>query len=363
MLRSAHSYSPRAFHRLKHTLHQVRTVNKRNETARIAATLGLLRIVEALATRDCLLVMNYHRIGNNDVEPFDSLVYSATAAELEQQLAYLKTRYRIVTLDEAVSLVTGKTRPKGPSVLITFDDGYIDNYRIAYPILKSFDVQGTFFLVSSYLKRPVIPWWDRIAYLVRNSQQDKLILRYPELIEIPLPPGRRAQAIRTVIDLYKSTATTDTDRFLEELEEACRPYMPMPEGVRLFLDVEEAREMVRGGMAVGSHTQTHQILSKLNQKQQVAELMNSRDELCASLGVPINTIAYPVGSKAAFNETTFSALKTSGYQAGFSFHGGLNYPPGFTPFNIKRVGADTGNPFARFRLQVAGAITARGRDF
>ena len=180
-------------------------------------------MVERLAKRDCLLILNYHRIGNREAETFDELVYNATEEEFTRQVKYLNQEFGVVTLKDALAFVSGEKSFGQPGVLLTFDDGYIDNYRAAFPILKSFGLEGTFFLVSDYLTRPIVPWWDKIAYLVRNTGKTQLVLTYPRPIDLRLSDGRRAREIRTVLDLFKSPDTANPERFLSELESACGP--------------------------------------------------------------------------------------------------------------------------------------------
>lgn len=327
------------------------------------SSLGVVRLAEMLAKRDCLAVVNYHRIGDKNAEPFDELVYSATASDFEQQVRYLAKRFRIVALEEALESLTGKRPLRGPTVLITFDDGYLDNYRIAFPILRSLRAPATFFLISSYLRNPIIPWWDKIAYLVRNSGRTNITLSYPQSVNFPLPTGRRAGVIRQVVDLYKSSATTEPETFMQELENACAPVPAVPTDARLFINVEEAREMIQGGMQIGSHTRTHRILAKLPREEQASEILGSQDELCRDLGVPIEAIAYPVGSHTAFSETTVSILQSSTYRAAFSFYGGVNQCPAPRPFDVTRFGVDSTDTMQRFEVKVTGAILSNGYVF
>lgn len=336
---------------------------KKNVCAELALRLGMVRIIETFAKRNCLMVLNYHRIGDKHLEAFDEAMYSATGEQFEVQVSYLRRKFTLVTLEEAVDLVTGSHKFHGTAVLITFDDGYLDNYLIAFPILRSLQIQGTFFLISSYLENPVIPWWDRIAYVVRGSKQKNLRLSYPESIEFTLEPGRRSNIVSSILELYKSPKTGNPQRFIEELEAACSPYEPWPARTRLFMNLDEAREMIRGGMAVGSHTKTHPILSQLTREEQITELAESRASLSSQLAIPIDTLAYPVGRQTAFNQTTRSVLRDTGYRAAFSFYGGLNQPGTTDCLDIKRFGIESDYPFARFRLQTAGAVASGGYWF
>ena len=321
-------------------------------------------MVEQLAKRDCLLILNYHRIGNREAETFDELVYNATEEEFTRQVKYLNQEFGVVTLKDALAFVSGEKSFGQPGVLLTFDDGYIDNYRAAFPILKSLGLEGTFFLVSDYLTRPIVPWWDKIAYLVRNTEQDRLILSYPRLIDLQLPEGRRAREIRIVLDLFKSPDTTDPERFLAEIESACEPCPTLPQDCRLFLNTDEALEMVNSGMAIGSHTKSHRILSKLSSDEQLVEVSLSRSELSRQLNWNVDTLAYPVGSRAAFDRNTIAVLQRTSYRAAFSFYGGINTASSpIDRFDVRRIDAYTTGPFSRFRLQIAGAVASGGKVF
>lgn len=121
--------------------------------------------------------------------------------------------------------------------------------------------------------------------------------------------------------------------------------------------------MIAAGMAIGSHTKTHRILSKLPKEEQIDEVSLSKSDLSRRLNIEIDTLVYPVGSQDAFNEVTTAALERAGYQTAFSFYGGINTDGGRNRFNTKRIGVDTGNPFSRFRVQVAGAILSGGTVF
>ena len=122
---------------------------KRELAARASAWVGFTSVLENLPQRRVLMILTYHRIGNAEDTPFDSNVFSATAEELDAQIAYFKRRFHMATLEEALAMNSGHG-PRGTSVLITFDDGYLDNYNLAFPILRSHGVQGVFFLPTAF---------------------------------------------------------------------------------------------------------------------------------------------------------------------------------------------------------------------
>lgn len=63
-----------------------------------------------------------------------------------QQIEYMKNNFNIVTMEQVIDAVEGKSELSEKALLLTFDDGYIDNYTFAFPILEEFGIQGSFFI-------------------------------------------------------------------------------------------------------------------------------------------------------------------------------------------------------------------------
>lgn len=331
-------------------------IEKRQLISQVSASLGITRLLESMPQQRILMVLNYHRIGNPWESPYDPGVFSATAQQFDWQIGYLKRRFCMTTLEGAIAMARGDA-PIRTSVLITFDDGYLDNYSQAFPILRSHSVQGVFFLPTSFVGTNHVPWWDMIAYLIKKSRKDIIRLQYPEQIEFDLRRQGVLQVIRKILQMYKSPAMRLPDRFLHDLKAACETSFPPPNSERCFMNWREAREMQEGGMAFGSHTHTHEILSKLPVERQRQEVCMSREILETQLNRRVDVLAYPVGGQHCFTPETMEAARSSGYRAAFSFFGGFNRQGRVQPFNICRVGVGPQGQ-SRFRLRVAlGAFT------
>lgn len=327
--------------------------------AAACAGMGVTWLLEKLPRPPVLMILNYHRIGDPDATEYDSGTFSCTAAEFDWQIGYLKRHYRMTTLDEVLGLLAGDGRLTEPRVLITFDDGYIDNYQDAFPVLRRRGVQGVFFLPTAFTGTSRIPWWDAIAYIVKRSRKARFRLQYPQPEEFDLAADRAGRCIMRVLRLYKQPAMRDHGRFVEELERACESSRPSGDTERCFLNWNEAREMQQGGMAFGSHTHNHEILSKLPARKQFEELSFSREILQRELKRDVDTLAYPVGAPDTFSSETVEALRQAKYRAAFSFYGGFNKAGLIEPFDIRRCGVG-GQTRRRLRLQTAlGSLTGR----
>jgi peptidoglycan/xylan/chitin deacetylase (PgdA/CDA1 family) len=314
---------------------------------------GVTLLFGQLPERDLLLVLTYHRIGNRDDDPYDPGAFSASGDQLNEQISYLKRHVSLVTLQEAVAFIDGTINEKTRRcrVLITFDDGYLDNYDVAYPILRSHGVQGVFFLTTSLVGSYDVPWWDYIAYLMKTARQRRFRLRYPSDLVVDVDKNGMTKSLRDVLGLYKRPENTDPTRFMRELREEAKGNDP-PGTMRRFLDWNEAREMSSGGMAIGSHTHSHRVLSQLGPDQQRQELAHSRALLREQLGLEAEALAYPVGAASSFSDQTQHLAQEVGYRIAFSFYGGTNLPGMTRRYDVKRVAV--GYPsWRRFRVRAA----------
>ncbi|MCC6928132.1 MAG: polysaccharide deacetylase family protein [Gemmatimonadaceae bacterium] len=285
-----------------------------------------------------LAVLGYHRVGDPARTAWDPDLFSSTADELDRHIGYLKRVHGIVGSDEALQLLAGRRsgNPGGvPPVLLTFDDGYLDNYTTAYPVLAAHGVSATFFLVVDYVRGATVPWWDSIAWMCRRARGEGELDG-----DVALEARREAAAL---IASYKSLDAESARAMLEGLP--ARLGVAAPTNAReLFLSVEQAREMVRGGMTIGAHTRTHPILGKLPREQQRDELRSGKAWLERELGCKVATLAYPVGSSDAFTEETMREARRAGYRACFSFHGGINDLAHTDVRDVKRIPVYFGVP-------------------
>jgi peptidoglycan/xylan/chitin deacetylase (PgdA/CDA1 family) len=336
--------------------------SKRERIARFCSRAGLTRLLETAPRAASLLILAYHRIGRPEESAYDDSLYSATSEELDEQIAYLKSRFHVASPEEVRQLVLRPAGWRHSAVLLTFDDGYLDNYTSAFPVLRSHDLAAIFFLATSFVGAHHLPWWDGIAYLIKRTTRKRVLLRQPLPIDLDLSSGEVGPAIRKAIELYKCPLTTNTSLFLTHLAEACGVDLPAECPERLFLDWTEAAEMVRRGMMVGSHTRRHNLLAKLSAAEEYDELAGSRSILERRLGTNVTAIAYPVGSNASFSARTRANAERAGYTLGFSFYGGLNLPSDLRRFDLRRTNVGQDLSFPLFRLQTT-LSTVAGRRF
>ena len=293
-----------------------------------------------------LIVFNYHRIrldGGHFATPFDESVYGPPAFVFEQQIEWLQRNTRLLSEAELLdSLNPGERHPgsgaharSGVCSLVTFDDGYLDNYTLALPILKRRGASAIFFIPSNIAASRTLSWWDLIAYVVKKTTEQRISVNGDSL-----PTANRAAVIAHFQEKMKLEPYARSKDLVARLSEACR--VPLPDlalqGAEL-MTWEHIRELARQGMGVGSHCHTHTVLAALDAEAQRRELATSKEILEGQLGATVRSLAYPVGGYSHFTAETRRLAALCGYRAAFSFGTGTNLWGAIDPYDIRRVSA------------------------
>ncbi|MDH5833919.1 polysaccharide deacetylase family protein [Luteimonas kalidii] len=289
---------------------------KKRIAARILSRTGLDRLLAALLPPEGILILNYHRIGDGRDSPYDRELWSADEAAFDAQVGCLARHCDVISPGD-IDTVAGR---RGRHVLVTFDDGYIDNYRAAFPILRAHGVPATFFIATGFIDHPRLPWWDEIAWRVRSTGQARLDLR-PWLPEPLVLADAHEDAIHAILCAYKSLQATESAQLMDRLREATD--LATPDRVDgLWMDWDMIREMGAAGMTIGGHTVDHPVLSRLPVERQCEEVEGCAARIRAETGRPMEYFAYPVGSQWAFDADTRACLEAAGVRRAFSYYGG-----------------------------------------
>ncbi|HUR84056.1 MAG TPA: polysaccharide deacetylase family protein [Solirubrobacteraceae bacterium] len=254
---------------------------------------GLDALLRRAGAWSGLLVLNYHRIGDAASTPLDPELFSATPGEFADQIAFLAERCEPIGLAGVPAALRAR---RGRRVLVTFDDGYRDNFETAFPILRRHGVPATFFLATGFLDRPRLSWWDELAWLGAA----------------PCAAAR-----------YKALASEDPDAFVAAEAARLRRERPGPDACSgVWMTWDMAREMHAAGMSFGGHTVDHPILARLSPERQDEQVRGCAARLREELGIGLEAFSYPVGSPDAFDATTQAIVRRAGCELAFAFAGG-----------------------------------------
>ena len=205
--------------------------------------------------RPRIVVLLYHRVSD---DARDNLTIGIS--HFDRQMAFLRRRCLMLSLDEVIAFEEGIPRSNCPLVCVTFDDGYLDNYEHAAPILRRHAIPAAFFVSTGLIgsDRP-------FAHDVRRKNAR--------------PPAMTWQQVQ---DLH------------------------------------------RQGFAIGSHTVNHIDCAKETIERVRAELAKSRDDLRERIGMDKVYFAYPYGGRQNMTPERLQLIKEAGYTGCLSAYGGAN---------------------------------------
>jgi peptidoglycan/xylan/chitin deacetylase (PgdA/CDA1 family) len=312
-------------------------------------------------------ILAYHGVLSGADNQYDYLNYNFTAAEtFEQQVRYLASRFRPVTLRTVVNALerSGPLPPR--SVVFTFDDGFRNNFSVAFPILQRLGVPFTVFLTTSLIGvRDAQLWTERLKrsiYLTTVTGR-RTVQIGGESIELQLDTrSQRERSTRSVVNVMKRLQPADRDRELAALEGSFgRPALSAADEERYgFLSWDDVRTMARAGVEFGSHTVTHPMLATLDESTLQWELVESKREIERQTGAECYSFAYPNGSAADFGSRDQAALRVAGYSCALSLCGGLNRRDADL-FALDRLNVGRGVDLAVLDAAVTGVLGSAKR--
>jgi peptidoglycan/xylan/chitin deacetylase (PgdA/CDA1 family) len=259
--------------------------------------------------RSQVVIVTYHHIGTkND----DFLLNRISTSEFEKQMRYLKETHEVISLEKLQhALIEKKTLPKRAAI-VTFDDGYKDNYMEAFPILKKYKIPATIFLTTGYIETDNVFWWNIIGYILCNTRLKTIELEGFGDISPP-PKENMFYSLRMTYQKFKRIPDEKKKRLIELLIQKSGVDVPKDFGKNLMLSWDNIREMNENGIDFGAHTVTHSILTNLPLSQAKFEIVESKKILEKKLDKPVTSFCYPNGFASDYNSDIIQLLKDNGY--------------------------------------------------
>ena len=234
-----------------------------------------------------LSILIYHRVHAQSDPIFPAEV---DAKQFSLQLAWIKSLFNVIPLDEAVEALSKDQLP-ARAASITFDDGYADNAEVALPVLKQHALNATFFICTGYLDGGRM-WNDTIIESVRRARGTVLDLTALTFGKHSISDMReRRSTIFNLIRQLKYLPLETRQEKVDQIKNAIGQALPD----NLMLRSEQVREMHMTGMTIGAHTVTHPILARIDGNKARQEIKDGKEKLQAILDKPVSLFAYPNG--------------------------------------------------------------------
>jgi len=333
-------------------------MSKRENISRIISRAKLDKL--ALTIRSKLFsevrILAYHRVFDlydKEKYPFDLDLVSVSVSEFEWQMSYVKENYNPISFEVLIKCFESNTvLPENP-IIVTFDDGYADNYFNAYPVLKKLSIPATIFVSTDYIGQGNTFWFDWVSFIINKCPQSEIVIDElnEKIILDDSSKNRRIIGSRLINRLKRINNNIRLD-VLNELQNKYGDILAGEENdikkLSYPLDWSQIIEMSKNGVEFGTHTASHPILTSLTDTELKNELVKSKCILQEKIGKEILVMAYPNGMIGDYSENVIKMAKTSGYKLALTYIAGCNRLNKLQNYEMKRIPVEPGTSRERF---------------
>ena len=296
-----------------------------------------------------LIILNYHR---------------ATGNNLRQQMYYLQQHYRILHLETALEELYAEHEAKKKAddrrvpLVLTFDDGYRDNYTYGLALARELQIPFTIFLIPCYTESGSRFWWLEGKYLVTHAQVENVKI---EGRMYSLKRTEDQESLAQFIDthLRHSRSVAEREAYLESLRKLLdvSSTTTIEEDLSSPLTWAEIYKMEESGLvSFGAHTMHHPVLEHLSDPEEVTrEVLECREVLERKLSHSVNAFAYPIGKFEHFGEHGLQAVKDAGYKWALTTIEAINTPQS-DPYLLNRLPGDVEQHWLVMASELVGLL-------
>jgi len=297
-------------------------------SAPLLTTLQTHRLFEPFYS-GCGHILTFHRVipTTAKVRIHNHLSLEITPEHFEQTILFFQKRgYVFYSLDQLYeSLVRGSFPEK--FVVFTFDDGYRDNFTVAYPILKKYSVPFIIYITTNFPDRKAILWWYILEDMLREKEQIRFRWEdrdYSFTCRSLCEKERAFDEIRTLVNQSFSKPN-----FQEMFRTIFGNFQsnPFVYANSLAMSWEEIREISKDPLAtIGAHSVNHFPLKQLDSEELVREIKNSKEGIESQIQQPVNHFSYPFGKATEASLREFEMVKSLGFKTATTTRMGNIFP-------------------------------------
>ncbi len=277
--------------------------------------LGITSAYRRLSGKESVAILMYHRVAEPPrwADGLSIKTFSATPQQFEEHLQLLSNRFDVLSLEEYLDQLAGPKKVNPNAVILTFDDGYRDNFLYAFPLLKKYQLPATIFLATGLIGSDRLPWWDRVIWHISQSRVPQIQVEGTGWLPLTTPREKHL-ALYTILRTFKLMRSDQIGSMLEELIQKLGRNPSDEPRDSLFLSWEEVREMHRNGLTFGAHSVSHPNLAKLDTQEIQREVTESKEAIETELQTTVRAFAYPFGQWDHFDTRVNQAVKDAGFQ-------------------------------------------------
>ncbi len=302
----------------------------------------LLTFKNTYPTNGFVCVLYYHRIC--DITR-DTWKLAVPPDLFKEHVQFLKENYNILRFEDDWQDVHEQ------SVVITFDDGYADNYENAFPILEQYEVPATVFVCT---EPEGVFWSDILERLVHDSSDNLVEFFFAGQKFSISTPEEKEKACYALHPYFKAMLPKQRQRALRELAVAVDVHYDCSNASHRLLSEKALRALSESPfVTIGGHTMTHTALAVEPIDLQREEIRKSKEHIESVIGKTIDVFSYPFGSHEDFTSETETVIRECGYKKAATTISGL--ADNASAMQIPRVWIPGRCSLARLRHILLGA--------
>lgn len=295
-------------------------------------------------------ILAYHGVDarQDPVANYDG--FQVDPAIFRTQLEWLKKKYAVVSLQEVCeALVHDRSLPRH-AVVITFDDGYLNNLEMAVPMLKEFNFPSTAFVTTGFVAGTHLPWWYGLRYRLRQTEKPSCTLL--GLTFRLDTPAQRARAVLGVEGLLRLKSSAEQKEALRHLNgqlgvETVDELYPL-------MNPDQVKKIASLGVDVQPHTVSHISLAHEDLALVGEELDVSINKVREWTCVEPYAFAYPYGSlKNIGGDRVRRELRERRIRLAVTTIPGLNHDH-TNPWMLHRLNITSNHTLDRFKTLMSG---------
>ncbi len=262
--------------------------------------------------------------------------------EFLKQMKQIKQQFNVISLKALISQYKQNKSIPENTIVVTFDDGYLDFYDHVYPIMRELELPVTFFVTAGFVEQRLWFWPDQLRYLLDYSQE--------KTISTPMG-GLEVKAQNTwevIADHCLTLTQLKREEFFSDLQTQLKVILPdeVPDEYQL-VSWEQLKEMSSSIVDIECHSMSHILMSQVSGDALIQEVSDSKSLIEAHLQQPVKGFCYPNGLPDDFNDETVNALQAAEYDYGITAYpsarplediwGITRYPIGTNFYEFEKV--------------------------
>ena len=275
-----------------------------------------------------------HRISSENPFSFEG----CSPKYFEKSLSILVNHFDFISLSDFYRHIEDGIPLKRKTIILTFDDGFRDNYSNAFPILKKYDIPAIIYLVHDCIENHSLPWSQALGFLLKNTKEHFFSIKNKEInFSFDLSTDRQKEiTFNNISKIFQKSTRENRELLLEQIKERSKLELPND----MMLTWEMVDEMRQSNIEFGGHTMSHPLLAKIEIQEAKQEISKSKELIEKRLGEKLIHFAFPAGS---YNKELKDYIKRINYKTSYNKKKpdeDLNFRnTHFTkPHNIRRIG-------------------------